>query len=130
MIALTGFRDFAFSRIFDVSRVRRATLQSRVARGKFCCGLGVWAVRAGSIGRDGRRLGERTEPPPKDAGGLGPRPLHEEITAYGSKRTDRTPRPGRLLAFTPDLNPLRPATRDGRVAPPMHFFLGSDPYFR
>ena len=48
---------------------------------KFCCGLGVRAVRAGSIGRDGQRLGERDEYPPEEAGGLGPRPLHGEITA-------------------------------------------------
>ncbi len=47
----------------------------------FVVGLGVWAVRAGSIGRDEQRLGECTESLPKDAGGLGPRPLHEEITA-------------------------------------------------
>jgi hypothetical protein len=31
-------------------------LPSRVARGKFCCGLEVRAGRAGSIGRDGQRL--------------------------------------------------------------------------
>jgi len=30
----------------------QVTIQSRVARNKFCCGLGVRAVRAGSIGRD------------------------------------------------------------------------------
>ena len=57
------------------------TLQSRGARGKLCCGLGVRAVRAGSIGRDGQRLGESADPPQRDAGGLGPRPFHEEITA-------------------------------------------------
>jgi hypothetical protein len=61
--------------------VRVVTLQSRGARGKFCCGLGVRAVRAGSIGRDGRGLGESADPPQGDAGGLGPRPLHEEISA-------------------------------------------------
>jgi len=53
---------------------RLVTLQSRVAPGKFSCGLGVRAVRAGSIGREGQRLGERDEYPPEGAGGLGPRP--------------------------------------------------------
>jgi len=38
------------------------TLQSRVAPGRFCCGLGVRAVRAGSIGQDGQGLEEGTEP--------------------------------------------------------------------
>jgi hypothetical protein len=57
------------------------TPQSPVAPGKFSCGLGVRAVRAGSIGRDGQRIGERDEDPPEGAGGLGPRPLHGEITA-------------------------------------------------
>jgi hypothetical protein len=42
---------------------------------------GVRAVRAGSIGRDGQRLGESADPPQGDAGDLGPRPLHEEIIA-------------------------------------------------
>ncbi len=32
-------------------------------------------------------------------------PAHEEISAYDSKRSARTPRPGHLLLFTPDLNP-------------------------
>jgi hypothetical protein len=59
----------------------KVTLQSRVVRNKFCCGLGVRAVRAGSIGRDRQRVGESAEPPPDEAGGLGPRPLHEEISA-------------------------------------------------
>ena len=59
----------------------QVTLQSGVAHGKFSCGLGIRAVRAGSIGRDGQRLGERDEYPPEGAGGLGPRPLHGEITA-------------------------------------------------
>jgi len=43
--------------------------------------VGVRAVRAGSIGRDGQRLVERAEPPAEEAGGLGPRPFHEEISA-------------------------------------------------
>jgi hypothetical protein len=51
------------------------------AQGKFCCGLGVWAVRAGSIGREEQRLGESANPPQGDAGGIGPRPLHEEFSA-------------------------------------------------
>jgi hypothetical protein len=70
-------------------RIRRAffhilslvILQSRVVWDKFCCGLGVRAVRAGSIGRDKLRFGENTESPQSDAGGLGPRPLYEEISA-------------------------------------------------
>jgi hypothetical protein len=60
---------------------RNVTLQSRVAYGKSSCGLGVRAVRAGSTGRDGQRLGDRDEYPPEGAGGLGPRPLRGEITA-------------------------------------------------
>jgi len=48
---------------------------------KFCCGLGVRAVRAGSIGRDTPRFGKRIGPPRGKAGGLGPRPRRGEITA-------------------------------------------------
>jgi len=58
----------------------KVTIQSWVARGKFGCGLRVRTVRAGSIGRDGQRFGENTDPP-QAAGGLGPRPLDEEPTA-------------------------------------------------
>ncbi len=47
----------------------------------FVVGLGVYAVRAGSIGRDEQRLGESPETPISAAGGLGPHPLHEEISA-------------------------------------------------
>jgi len=47
------------------------TLQSRGARGRFCCGLGGRAVRAGSIGRDGQGLADSTGPLPEEAGGLG-----------------------------------------------------------
>ena len=80
------------------------TLQSRVARNKFCCGLGVRAVRAGSIGREDPRLEENTASPKWGAGGLGPRPLQEDPTApYDSKRTGRAPRPGHLLPFAPVL---------------------------
>jgi hypothetical protein len=57
------------------------SFQSRGAWDRFCCGLGIRAVRAGSIGRDRLRFGENTESPQSDAGGLGPRPLYEEITA-------------------------------------------------
>ena len=57
------------------------TIQSRVARNKFCWGLGVRAVRAGSIGRDDPRLEENTASPKGGAGGLGPRPLHEDPSA-------------------------------------------------
>ena len=71
----------AFGTWMAKRRARLVTLPSRVAPGKFSCGLGVRAVRAGSIGRDGQRLGERDEYPPEGAGGLGPRPLHGEITA-------------------------------------------------
>jgi hypothetical protein len=59
----------------------KAILQSRVAWDRSCCGLGVRAVRAGSIGWDRQRFGENTESPQSNAGGLGPRPLYEEISA-------------------------------------------------
>jgi len=52
-----------------------------VARNKFCWGLGVRAVRAGSIGRDDPRLEENTASPKGGAGGLGPRPFHEDPSA-------------------------------------------------
>jgi hypothetical protein len=48
---------------------------------RFCWGLGVRAVRAGSIGRDRLRFGENKESPQSDTGALGPRLLYEEITA-------------------------------------------------
>jgi hypothetical protein len=64
-----------------VNKEAYVTLQWRGARGKFCCGLGVRAVPVGSIGRDGQRLGESADPPQGDAGGFGPRPLYEEISA-------------------------------------------------
>jgi len=53
---------------------KKVTIQSRVARNKFSWGLGVRAVRAGSIGRDVPRLEENTASPKWGAGGLGPRP--------------------------------------------------------
>jgi hypothetical protein len=56
------------------------TIQSRGAAG-FVVGLGVRAVRAGSIGWDGQRLEEYPKTPMPEAGGLGPRPLHEETSA-------------------------------------------------
>ena len=54
------------------------------------CGLGVRAVRAGSIGRDSYGPGERTESPREEAGGRDSRPIHEEISALGfqAERTD------------------------------------------
>ena len=66
----------------DVQPLRQpVTIQSRVARNKFCWGLGVRAVRAGGIGRDDPRLEENTASPKWGAGGLGPRPLHEDPSA-------------------------------------------------
>ena len=62
-------------------RGKIVTLQSRVARNKFCWGRGVRAVRAGSIGRDDPRLEENTASPKWGAGGLGPRPLPEDPSA-------------------------------------------------
>ena len=50
-------------------------------RPKFCCGLGGRALRAGSIGWDAQELGEWTELPLEEAGGLGLRLLHEETSA-------------------------------------------------
>ena len=47
----------------------------------FVVGLGVRAVRAGSIGRDEQRFGESPETPISAAGGLGPRPVPEETSA-------------------------------------------------
>jgi len=74
-----GYIKFApLSRLFFNPLV---TIQSRVARNKFCCGLGVRAVRAGSIGREDPRLGENTASPKWGAGGLGPRPLREDPSA-------------------------------------------------
>jgi len=66
------------NRFFKPSAV---TIQSRVARNKFCWGLGVRAVRAGSIGRDDPRLEENAASPKWGAGGLGPRPLREDPSA-------------------------------------------------
>ena len=63
------------------SPFNRVTIQSRVARNKFCWGLGVRAVRAGSIGREDPRLEVNTASPKWGAGGLGPRLLHEDPSA-------------------------------------------------
>ena len=60
---------------------KTVTLQSRAARNKLCCGLGVRAVRAGSIGREDPRLEENTASPKWGAGGLGPRPIYEDPSA-------------------------------------------------
>jgi len=43
---------------------------------------------------------------------LAPAPSAKKPALYDSKRTARAPRPGHLLVFTPDLNPLRLPTRD------------------
>jgi hypothetical protein len=78
------------------------------AAADFVVGLGVRAVRAGTIGRDGQRLEENPKTPMPEAGGLGPRAVDEEISAlYNSKRIVRAPRPGHLLVFMPELNPQR-----------------------
>jgi hypothetical protein len=63
----------------DVNRKKEkhVTLQSRVVRNKFCCGLGVRAVRTGSIGRDRQRPGENSDPPQGKARSLGPRLVSE-----------------------------------------------------
>ena len=89
----------------------RVTLQSRVAPGKFSVAWGR-AVRAGSIGRDGQRLGERDEYPPEGREASAPAPSTEKSAPCDSKRIVRTPRPGFRFALPPGLNPLRPATRD------------------
>ena len=82
----------------------RVTIQSRVVRNKFCWGLGVRAVRAGSIGRDDPRLEENTASPKWGREALAPA-LSTKIPApYDSKRTVRAPRPGHLLAFAPVLH--------------------------
>jgi hypothetical protein len=85
----------------------------------FVVGLGVRAVRAGSIGRDEQRFGESPETPISKGEGLDPRPVYKETGALIPipPWRDRTPRPGHLLVFTPDLNPLRLPTRYGRVTP-------------
>ena len=57
------------------------SIQSRVVWDKLGFGPGVRAVRAGSIGRDGPGFADPTGSPQGEAGGLGPRPLHEEISA-------------------------------------------------
>jgi hypothetical protein len=54
---------------------------------------------------------------------LAPALSTKKSAPYGSKRTVRTPRPGRLFAFTPDLNPERVATRDGRVTLPSSLLI-------
>jgi len=61
--------------------------------------LGVRAVRAGSIGRDGQGLEESTEPLQEEAGGLGPRPLHEEITASWFQADRPDPQAGEPLCL-------------------------------
>ena len=67
-------------------------IQWRGAAG-FVVGLGVRAVRAGSIGRDEQRFGESPETPISEAGGLGPRPVPEETGAYDSNPALAGPSP-------------------------------------
>ena len=108
--------DSGFHRSDD--SLQSVTLQRRGAGCKLCCGLGVRAVRAGSIGREAHSPGERTELPPKEAGGLGPRPIHEETSAsWFQSRHGGTgpPGPWRPFAFTPNLRPERVTPRHGRV---------------
>ena len=78
-------------------------LQSWVARNKFCCGLGVRAVRAGSIGRDKQRLGESPYSPPWEAEGLWPPPGSiERPPPRGFAKRDAAPAPwGNLESFDP-----------------------------
>ena len=59
----------------------------------FGVGLGVRAVRAGSIGRDEQRFGESPETPISAAGGLGPRPVPEETSALYSNPAPAGPSP-------------------------------------
>ncbi len=49
-------------------------------------------------------MGNRTEPPPKEAGGLGPRPFHEEISAlwFQAERTG----PQAMAALSLYIQPL------------------------
>ena len=74
------------------------TLQSRVVRPKFCCGLGVRAVRAGNIGRDRQRPGENTHSPQMEARGLGPRLVHEETSASWFQADRPDPQAGASLS--------------------------------
>jgi hypothetical protein len=46
---------------------------------------------------------------------LAPAPSTKKSAPYDSKRSARIPSPGHLLVFTPDLNPSRLPTFDGRV---------------
>jgi len=64
-----------------ITRSRFVTIPSRGAGNKFCFGLGVRAVRAGSIGREDPRLEENTASLKWGAGGLGSRHLHEDPSA-------------------------------------------------
>ena len=81
------------------------TLQSRVGGTSFVVawGFGRYAPEASAgIGRDSEKVpilrkGRREA--------LAPAPSTKKSAPHGSKRTVRTPRPGHLFAFTPDLNP-------------------------
>ena len=81
---------------------RVVTLQSRVARGRFCW---AWAVGLGKnteMGRDSKKVLNLCK---KRREALAPAPSTKKSPPHGSKRTARTPRPGNHFAFTPDLNP-------------------------
>ena len=64
----------------------------------FVVGLGVRAVRAGSIGRDRQRPGENTHSPQGEAGGLGPRLVHEETSASWFQADRPDPQAGASLS--------------------------------
>jgi hypothetical protein len=69
-------------------------------------------VRAGSIGRDSLRTGERTEPPPEEAGNLGPHPIHEEISALWFQAEHTDPQTVAALSLYANLRSMRVTTRD------------------
>ncbi|MCX5912989.1 MAG: hypothetical protein NTV04_13785, partial [Deltaproteobacteria bacterium] len=62
-------------------------------------------------GREAHSPGERTELPPKEAGGLGPRPVHEETSASWFQADRPDPQAMEAFAFTPSLCPERVTTR-------------------
>jgi hypothetical protein len=81
------------------------TIQSRVAIGGLLfgkdsvVGLGARPGRAGSIGRDTSAHEEFIGPPPQEAGGASPCPIHEEITALYIKRKRVIHRRGGLTPY-------------------------------
>ena len=68
-------------------------------------GLGVRAVRAGSIGREEPKFGERAFDPRREREALAPAPATKIPPPHGSKRTVWTPRPGHGLDFLSDSDP-------------------------